>query len=174
MVSRENTPILDELARTALEHTYKTSSSHALRRRCYLVLLKASGRTSFDVGQVVSLCHMSVNSWTKRYRQAGLEGLKTKPGRGRTPLLTVPADEAAVRTAVQTNRQRISLAKAEWEAHRASGRPSGATPSVLFKKPWWPIQTYPPPAKKVSRPPCATRPNTTSWANSNASPAPAN
>ena len=123
-MSRVNTPILDELARTALEHTYKTSSSHALRRRCHLVLLKASGRTSFDVGQVVGLCDVSVNSWTKRYQQFGLEGLKTKPGRGRKPLLTVPADEAAVRAAVQTNRQRISLAKAEWEAHRASGLPA--------------------------------------------------
>ena len=123
-MSRVNTPILDELARTALELMYKTSSSHALRRRCHLVLLKASGRTSFDVGQVVGLCHVSVNSWTKRYRQAGLEGLKTTPGRGRKPLLTVSADEAAVRAAVQTNRQRIRLAKAEWEAHRASGLPA--------------------------------------------------
>ncbi|WP_394345959.1 helix-turn-helix domain-containing protein [Hymenobacter elongatus] len=92
--------------------------------RCQLVLLKADGRTSQDVGRVVGLCHVSVSSWTKRHREAGLEGLKTKPGRGRKPRLAVAQDEAAVRAAVQSNRQRITLAKAAWEAQRASGSPA--------------------------------------------------
>jgi hypothetical protein len=65
-----------------------------------------------------------VNSWTRRYREEGIAGLKTKPGRGRKPLLDVGQDEAAVRVAVQANRQRIALAKAEWEAQRASGSPA--------------------------------------------------
>ena len=123
-MSRVNTPILDELARTALEYVHKTSTNHALRLRCHLVLLKAMGRTSHDVGQVVGLCQVSVNSWTKRYREEGIGGLKTKPGRGRKPLLARVQDEAAVRVAVQANRQRIALAKAEWEAQRASGSPA--------------------------------------------------
>ena len=123
-MSRVNTPILDELARTALEHVHKTSTNHALRLRCHLVLLKAMGRTSHDVGQVVGLCQVSVNSWTKRYREEGIGGLKTKPGRGREPLLARVQDQAAVRVAVQANRQRIALAKAEWEAQRASGSPA--------------------------------------------------
>ena len=119
-----NAPILDELARTTLEQLHKTSPSHALRRRCQLVLLKAAGRTSHDVGQVVGLCHVSVNSWTKRFREEGIAGLTTKPGRGRKPLLNAAQDGAAVRAAVQFNRQRIALAKAEWETHRASGSPA--------------------------------------------------
>ena len=123
-MSRVNTPILDELARAALEQLHKTSPSHALRLRCQLVLLKAMGRTSHDVWQVVGLCHVSVNSWTRRYRQEGIEGLKTKLGRGRKPLLNLAQDEASVRAAVQANRQRITLAKAEWEAQRASGSPA--------------------------------------------------
>ena len=81
-------------------------------------------RTSHDVGQVVGLCQVSVNSWTKRYREEGIGGLKTKPGRGRKPLLARVQDQAAVRVAVQANRQRIALAKAEWEAQRASGSPA--------------------------------------------------
>ena len=123
-MSRVNTPILDKLARRALEHLHKTSANHALRLRCHLVLLKAMGRTSHDVGQVVGLCHVSVNSWTKRYREEGIAGLKTRPGRGRKPLLARVPDEAAVRAAVQANRQRIALAKAAWEAQRASGSPA--------------------------------------------------
>ena len=123
-MSRVNTPILDEMARAALEHTHKTSPNHALRLRAQLVLLKAAGRTSHDVGRVVGLCHVSVNSWTKRYRQEGLAGLKTKPGRGRKPLLALAQDEEGVRAAVQGNRQRLALAKADWEAQRASGGPA--------------------------------------------------
>ena len=99
-----NTPILDDLARTALKHTHKTGQNHALRQRCQLVLLKASGRPSHDVGQVVGRCYVSVNSWTKLYRQEGIGGLKTKPGRGRKPLRAVARDEVAVRTAVEANR----------------------------------------------------------------------
>jgi hypothetical protein len=120
-MSRTNTPVLEEAARTALESLYKQSPNHPLRQRCQLVLLKATGRTSFDVGQVVGLCHVSVNSWLKRYQQEGIKGLETKPGRGRKPLLTVAADQAGVRAAVETNRQRIALAKAEWESQRATG-----------------------------------------------------
>ena len=125
-MSRVNTPILDDSARTALEHGHKTSPNHAFRLRCQLVLLKAMGRTSHDVGQVVGLCQVSVNSWTRRYRQEGIAGLKTRPGRGRKPLLTLALaqDETAVRAAVQANRQRIALAKAAWEAQRASGSPA--------------------------------------------------
>ena len=123
---------------------------------------------------MVGLCHVSVNSWTKRYRQAGLEGLKTKPGRGRKPLLTVHADEAAVRAAVQTNRQRISLAKAEWEAHRTSGLPAvGRDAFRAFLNALVADTNASVAGEKANRPPCATRPNTTSWANANASPAPA-
>ena len=73
---------------------------------------------------MVGLCQVSVNSWVKRYGQEGIEGLKTKPGRGRKPLLSRAQDEAAIRAAVQANRQRIALAKAEWEAQRASGSPA--------------------------------------------------
>ena len=123
-MSRVNTPILGDLARTALERTHKTSSNHAPRLRCQVVLLKATGRTSQDVGQVVGLCQVSVNSWVKRYGREGIEGLKTKPGRGRKPRLSLVQDEAAIRTAVQANRQRIALAKAAWEAQRASGSPA--------------------------------------------------
>lgn len=123
-MSRVNTPLLDEAAWAALEDLYKHSPNHTLRQRCQAVLLKAAGRPSLDVGQVVGLCRVSVDSWVKRYQQEGIKGLKTKPGRGRKPLLTVAADQAAVRSAVADNRQRITLAKAEWESQRAAGAPA--------------------------------------------------
>ena len=123
-MSRVNTPLLDEAARAALESLYKQSPNHTLRQRCQLVLLKATGRTSHDVGQVVGLCHVSVNSWLKRYREEEMNGLETKAGRGRNPLPTVAADEETVRAAVATNRQRIALTKAEWESQLVAGEPA--------------------------------------------------
>ena len=49
-VSRANTPILDEGARAAREHTHNTSPNRALRLRAQLVLLKAAGRASREGG----------------------------------------------------------------------------------------------------------------------------
>lgn len=105
---------------------YKQRPNHTLRQRCQLVLLKATGCTSHDIGQVVGLCQVSVNSWPKRYREEGLKELETKPGRGRKLLLTTGVDGASVRAAVETNRQRITLAKAEWESQRAAGEPTAS------------------------------------------------
>jgi transposase len=49
----------------------------------------------------------------KRYQKEGITGLQTKPGRGRKAILHETEDLAVVRKAVQANRQRLSLAKAE-------------------------------------------------------------
>ena len=90
--------------------------SHAARSRCQVILLKSEGRTSKDVGAIVGMCHVSVNSWLKRYNEEGIGGLLTKPGRGRKPSIRPQEDQEAILEAVKANRQRISLAKAEWEA----------------------------------------------------------
>ena len=66
-----------------------------------------------DVAQQVGCCEVVVNTWMKRYQEFGMDGLETKAGRGRKSILQADTDLAAVRQAVQDNRQRISLAKAE-------------------------------------------------------------
>jgi len=114
-------PVLGEPQRSELEKGFRTSKNHTFRMRCQTILLKAEGRTSKDVGQIVAMCHVSVNSWLKRYNAEGIGGLATKPGRGRKPSLAVEADQEAVLAAVKANRQRISMAKAEWEAQREQG-----------------------------------------------------
>ena len=84
--------------------------------RCHSVLLKAEGRSSKAVGQMTDMCHISVNSWLARYKKEGIEGLKTKPGRGRKPILKKEEDAQTVLRLVKENRQRMQIAKAEWEA----------------------------------------------------------
>jgi len=102
--------------RQALELAFRNSSSHALRQRCQIVLLKSEGRSSKEVAGIVKQHYVSVNAWLTRYEQAGLEGLLTKPGRGRKPLLDKQTDAALVRKIVQAERQRLSQAKAQLEA----------------------------------------------------------
>ncbi len=59
---------------------------------------------------------LSVNQWVQRYEKQGIAGLQTKEGQGRKPIFDQVADEALVKAAVQKERQRLKLAKAELEA----------------------------------------------------------
>ena len=107
---------LNEKQKAELEKGYRESDSHAFRQRCHLILLKSKGQTSKEVAQVLGCCEMAVNNWVKRYCQEGIEGLKTRPGRGGKPILKAETDLEQVRQAVARNRQRLSLARAELEA----------------------------------------------------------
>jgi transposase len=51
----------------------------------------------------------------KRYKSEGLQGLQTKPGRGRKAILASAGDAEKIKTVGQENRQRLSIAKAELE-----------------------------------------------------------
>ena len=64
----------------------------------------------------MKMSDVSVNAWVRRYKTEGIEGLKTKPGRGRKPLLDKVKDEASILEAIKDNRQRVDMAKSEWEA----------------------------------------------------------
>lgn len=102
--------------REALDQGLRQGKTHAFRKRCQLVLLKEQGRTSVEVGLIVGMCEMSVNNWLSRYEDEGIEGLLTKPGRGRKAKLDPAKDAQPVLTAVKANRQRLVTAKAEFEA----------------------------------------------------------
>lgn len=99
--------------RAALEKQWRYGKSHALRQRSRMILLKSQTLTSKEVAKQVGCCEVVVNTWLKRYRADGMDGLQTKSGQGRKPILNSEDDLAAVRRAVQENRQRVSLARAE-------------------------------------------------------------
>ncbi len=104
---------LTDEERAALERGSRHGTSHAFRTRCQMILLKAQWLTSRQVADQVGCCEVVVNTWLARYQAQGLDGLKTRRGQGRRPILQAETDLAAVRRAVQNNRQRVSLAKAE-------------------------------------------------------------
>ena len=105
---------LETAERSALEHGYEQGPSPSFRRRCQMVLLKSQGRTSSQVAEIVGVCEMAVHNWVHRYEKQGIEGLKTKPGRGRKAILQ-DSDLERVQAAVAQHRQRLSVAKAELE-----------------------------------------------------------
>ncbi len=99
--------------RAALEKSWRQGKSHSFRQRCQMILQKAQQRPSKEVAKQVGCCEPVVNTWLKRYQEQGLDGLKTRQGQGRKAILQPDTDLPAVRLAVQKNRQRVSLAKAE-------------------------------------------------------------
>lgn len=107
---------LSRVQRAALEKGYHTGSSHAFRVRCQMILLKSERRTAAEIAELLDCCEVVVNNWLKRYESEGIEGLRTKPGRGRKPILDAEKDLPSVKAAVTANRQRISVAKAALEA----------------------------------------------------------
>ncbi len=118
--------------RVELEKGYRTGESHVFRVRCQIVLLKSEARPSVEVGRIVGCCEMTVNNWLMRYQAAGLEGLGTKPGRGRKPILNAERDLERVKEAVRSNRQRVRLAKAGLE--EALGKSFSDKTLVRFHK----------------------------------------
>ena len=106
---------LTRAQRNELEKGYRAGSSHAFRVRCQMILLKSERRTAADIADLLSCCEVVVNNWLKRFESEGIEGLLTKPGRGRKPILDAEKDLPSVKAAVTANRQRISLAKAALE-----------------------------------------------------------
>ena len=106
---------LSTAQRAALEKGYRAGDSHAFRVRCQMILLKSERRTAVEIAALLGCCEVVVNNWLKRYEAEGVEGLRTKPGRGCKPVLDSEKDWPSVKAAVAANRQRISLAKAELE-----------------------------------------------------------
>jgi transposase len=106
---------LSKSQRSELEKGYREGKSHAVRQRCQMMLLKSEARSSAEVAEILGCCEVVINTWMKRYESEGLAGLQTKAGRGRKAILHEIEDLAQVRKAVQANRQRLSLAKADLE-----------------------------------------------------------
>ena len=110
---------LTEAQRLELEKGFRLGEKHCFRMRCRTVLLKADGLSAAKAGAQTDMSFVSVNAWVKRYKEEGIEGLKTRAGRGRKPIMD-SSDEEAVRCAIEQDRQCVSKARAAWE--QATGK----------------------------------------------------
>jgi len=105
---------LTDAERFSLEEGFRNGCSHCFRMRCRAVLLKSNGFSSQEFGTQTEMSHISVNSWVNRFEQYGIQGLHTRPGRGLKPIMDC-SDEAAVRKAIEQDRQSVSKAREEWQ-----------------------------------------------------------
>jgi transposase len=119
---------LTESQLAELEKGFRRGTSHCFRMRCRVILLKAEGLTSVEVGAQTDMSLVSVNSWVKRYLSEGIAGLQTRPGRGRKPIMD-SSDESAVRAAIEQDRQSVSRVKASWQ--QATGKEAS---DMTFKR----------------------------------------
>ena len=110
---------LSEAQRAGLDEGYRRGEQHCFRMRCLSVLLKSEGMSSAKVGERTGMNEHTVNTWLKRYREEGVKGLKTRPGRGRKPIMDC-SDEEAVRVAIKQDRQSVNKAREAWQ--QASGK----------------------------------------------------
>lgn len=100
---------ITEAERIELEKGYKYEKG-TFSQRCQIILLKTKNYSSVSIADVLSINYQSVNNWVKRYRKEGIDGLRTKPGRGR-PSTFKPSDEKLVKQIVRQERQRLKRAK---------------------------------------------------------------
>lgn len=102
---------LTEAEKKELEHGYKYSKSSHFSRRCHFVLLKNQGKTSQDIADIFGITIQPINRWCNRYLKEGIQGLQTKRGQGRKPILDKEKDESIIKQTVQKERQRLKNAK---------------------------------------------------------------
>jgi transposase len=109
---RVNTPQLFAIERLSLDEGFKKGESHCFRNRYHVVLLKAEGRNSGDIGLITGISYISVNSWVKRFKSEGISGLHNKPGQGSKSVLDFE-DKKGLSKSVKRHRQRLQTAKTE-------------------------------------------------------------
>ena len=97
-----------------LEIAYKTGDSHCYRTRCKAILLKSQGKSANEIASILDVSIPSVFNWIKRYGDEGINGLKTRTGRGRKPIID-SSDEEIIRKAIEEDRQDVSKARGAWQ-----------------------------------------------------------
>ena len=95
---------LTEAQHLELDRGFRLGEKHCFRMRCRTVFLKAEGLSAVKAGVQTEMSFVSVNAWVKRYKEEGIDGLKTRSGRGRKPIM-----------AIEQDRQCVSKARAAWE-----------------------------------------------------------
>lgn len=96
--------------KSLLELSHKKGEKHTLRQRCKIILLRNEGYTVADISKIMDTTMSSVNNWLSRYSSEGINGLHTKEGQGRKPILE-EKHYKIVRAAVEQERQRLEQAK---------------------------------------------------------------
>lgn len=72
-----------------LEAGFKTGKSARFRNRCHCILLSYKRYDISQLQEIFDQSESTIYNWLNRWDTSGFEGLKTKPGQGRKPALSV-------------------------------------------------------------------------------------
>jgi transposase len=95
---------------------YKKSDNHVFRQRCQMILLKASGRKTSDICDILGVISQHhVNGWISRYKKGyatqGIAVLYNQKGQGRKPIFDKETEAELIQQVVETERQKLENAK---------------------------------------------------------------
>ena len=86
-----------------LREQYKMEKDADIRERILMIIWLKSGKSTYEIGDLLFCPHSRVAYWKKRFNSGGLEGLRTaeRPGRlgsidDRTGKRSVPNYQAAI------------------------------------------------------------------------------
>ena len=104
--------------KAALELAYKRGQSHDYRRRCQGILLSAQGWSIAQLMEFFDVTRVSITKWFDRYETEGLEGLKTRPGRGRKRKLDIDNAEQVklVKTSLKQENRNLKQLRQKLES----------------------------------------------------------
>ena len=119
---------LTEVDRLKLEKGYHYGPTHKYRIRCKSILLKSEGKSAPQIAEMLEVTVLTVYAWIKRYEENGINGLETRPGQGRKPIMDC-SDEETVRKAIEQDRQSVSKAREAWQ--NATGKEAS---DITFKR----------------------------------------
>lgn len=119
---------LIDIDRLKLEKGYHNGPSHKYRIRCKSILLKSEGKSASKIAEMLEVTVPTVYAWIKRYEDNGINGLETRPGQGRKPIMDC-SDEETVRKAIEQDRQSVSKAREAWQ--NATGKEAS---DITFKR----------------------------------------
>ncbi len=74
--------------KAVLEYEKKYGKSDAYRIRCHAILLSNKSFTTNEIATILEVTKSSIYNWFSAWRTDGIEGLKTKSGQGRKPVLS--------------------------------------------------------------------------------------
>lgn len=94
---------LTDTERASLVEGKNNGKSSSFRNRCHAVLLSEKGFEISVLQKIFGVQRSTIHNWFKRWREGGIEELKTRPGQGRKPKLSIDNEEhiKVVKTAVK-------------------------------------------------------------------------
>ena len=81
---------------------YRKEEDCKMRERMLMVIWSIEGCTSYEIGDRLNCPHSKVIYWLKRYKEEGIDGLRTRPRSGKPPKI-LKEEEKRIRERLESS-----------------------------------------------------------------------